>query len=235
MARATMMASWSAETYNARYWQHGGAPTTVLTSEQEVNQTQADDAGELWRSRRAKGPDFPAVLGKGLEARAFGADIAGASAVEARREQTLDIGRLFGVPAQYLDIALAGSSKTYSNLNDEALSLERFTLGQFVDPIQDTISELLPGDAYDDRHMVIDMTTLTRAGQEARYRAWQIATGKPWMLPAEVRTAEGLPPDDNFPADGGDTEVETEVSNSAPGIIPGSDLVPVMAGGGSDA
>ena len=228
MARATMMASWSAEAYNSRYWQHGGVPTTILTTEQELTQTQAEDLGELWRSKRARGPDYPAVLGKGATAKDFGADVANATAVEARREQTLEIGRLFGVPAQYLDIALAGSSKTYANLNDEALSLERFTLAQFVDPIQDTISDLLPGDEYDDRRMVIDMTSLTRAGQEARYRAWQIATGKPWMGVDEVRTEEGLPPDDRFTG-----EVETEVSNSTPERLPPAEpgtALPAMEG-----
>ena len=218
MARATMMASWAAETYNARFWQHGGVPVTVLTSEQELTQTQADGIGDLWRSKRARGPDYPAVLGKGMVANEFGANVANAAAVEARREQTLEIGRLFGVPAQYLDVALAGSSKTYANLNDEALSLERFTLGQFVDPIQDTISELLPGDEYDDRRMVIDMTALTRAGQEARYRAWSVAAGKPWMGVDEVRTAEGLPPDDRFT--GEPEKVETVVSNPAPSPVP---------------
>jgi phage portal protein BeeE len=84
-----------------------------------------------------------------------------------------------------------GQSQTYANLNDEALSLERFTLSGFVDPIQDAISELLPGE----REMQIDMTALTRAGQESRFRSWQIATGgKAWMDVAEVRALEGLPP-----------------------------------------
>jgi hypothetical protein len=45
--------------------------------------------------------------------------------------------------------------------------------------------------------MLIDMTRLTRASQEARFRAWQIATGnKPWMMPSEVRFEEGMAPND---------------------------------------
>jgi hypothetical protein len=43
--------------------------------------------------------------------------------------------------------------------------------------------------------MLIDMTRLTRASQESRFRAWAIATGnKPWMMPEEVRTEEGMGP-----------------------------------------
>lgn len=211
MARSTLMQSWAADNYASRYWQHGGSPTTVLTTDQEVDQVQAEDAGNLWRMRRSLGPDFPAVLGKGMSAEAFGADTASASAVEARREMVLDIGRLFGVSEKYLFVGLQGSSMTYANVNDEAIGLQRFTLDGFIEPMQDCISDLLPGDAVEDRRMIIDMTTFTRASQEARYRAWQIATGKPWMGADEVREQEGLPPDDRFT-----DEVETPVSISAP-------------------
>jgi len=213
MARSTLMSSWAADSYASRYWQHGGSPTTVLTTEQELDQQQAEAVGELWRLRRSLGPDWPAVLGKGASAEAFGADTASASAVEARREMVLDIGRLFGVSEKYLFVGLQGSSMTYANVNDEAIGLQRFTLDGFIEPMQDCISDLLPGDAIEDRRMVIDMTTFTRASQEARYRAWAIATGsKPWMGGDEVREQEGLPPDDRFTS-----EVETEVSNPAPG------------------
>jgi hypothetical protein len=43
--------------------------------------------------------------------------------------------------------------------------------------------------------MLIDMSRLTRASQESRFRAWQIATGnKGWMMPSEVRSEEALEP-----------------------------------------
>jgi len=196
MARQSLMEAWSAGNYASRYWQHGGSPVTVITTEQELNDPQTEGLASRWRERRLLGPDYPAVFGKGAHAEPYGADIAAASAVEARREQAIDIARLFGVPVTYLGITLSGTSLEYSNLGDQVLSLERFTLGAFVDPIQDTISDLLPGDPEeaDSRHMVIDMTPITRGSQEARYRAWQIACGKPWMDPEEVRAAEGLAP-----------------------------------------
>ena len=109
----------------------------------------------------------------------------------------VEVANLFGVPARYVNVVPTGQSMTYANINDEALSLERFTLSGFVDPIQDVISDLLP----DPRLMLIDMTRLTRPSQESRFRAWTIATGqKAWMLPSEVRTEEGLPPDDDIDA-----------------------------------
>ncbi|RPJ28273.1 MAG: phage portal protein [Chloroflexi bacterium] len=197
MARNSMMTAFASDTYASRYWQAGGSPTTVITTEQELNATQADDIGARWRDRRSRGPDYPAVLGKGAEAKPWGADISNAVAIEARREIIIEVANLFGVNSQYLNVSPTGTSKTYSNVQDEALSLERFTLSGFVDPIQDVISDLLP----DDRFMLIDMTRLTRAAQESRFRSWQIATGmKAWMLPSEVRTEEGLSPSDGIDA-----------------------------------
>lgn len=196
MARNAMMSAWASDAYQSKYWQAGGAPTTQITTEQELTDPQADSIAARWRERRSKGSDYPAVLGKGAKAEPWGADVTNTLAVEARREISVEIANLFGVPARYLNITPTGSSSTYANLNDEALSLERFTLAGFVDPIQDVISDLLPDTSDDEeRFMLIDMTRLTRAGQEARYRAWAIATGnKPWMMPDEVRNEEGLAP-----------------------------------------
>ena len=197
MARNTMMQAWASDGYGARYWQAGGSPTTVITTEQELDNTQADLIGARWRDRRSKGPDFPAVLGKGAAAQPWGADVANSVAIDARREIVVEIANLFGVPARYVNVVPTGQSMTYANLNDEALSLERFTLSGFVDPIQDIVSDLLP----DERFMLIDMTRLTRASQEARFRAWQIATGgKAWMEPGEVRHEEGMGPNENIDA-----------------------------------
>jgi len=190
MARDTMMSVRSAEAYTARYWQAGGAPTTILKTDQWLDDTQADDAGNRWRNRRAMGPDFPAVLGMGLDAKEWGADLAKQSGQEARRAMVADVGNLFGVNVRYLNANIEGSSMTYSNLQDEAVSLDRYTLAGFYEPLQDLITDLLP----DPRRMEIDTTAITQGSQESRYRAWQIATGKPWMDAEEVRAKEGLPP-----------------------------------------
>jgi HK97 family phage portal protein len=191
MARNAMMMAHASDAYVARYWQSGGSPITQITTEQFLDDTQADAIGNRYRARRAKGPDYPLVLGQGATAQPWGADVSQQAAVEARREIVIEIANLFGVDAEYLNVTPTGSSMTYANIQDKALALDRFTLSGFYDPIQDIVSDLLP----EERYMLIDMSRLTRAGQESRFRAWQIATGnKPWMMPAEVRTEEGLAP-----------------------------------------
>jgi HK97 family phage portal protein len=189
LSRQVLMSSFAADAYGAKYWQGGGSPTTVITTEQDLTNTQADAIGERWRQRRVKGPDFPAVMGKGAKAEPWGADVSGQAAVEAKREIAIEVANLFGVPARYINVPIGGSSQTYANLNDESLSLERYTLSGFVDPIEDCISDLLP----DPNMMRVDMSRLTRAGQEARFRSWMMALGqKPWIMPGEVRRLEGM-------------------------------------------
>lgn len=197
MARNSLMSAWASDIYASRYWQAGGTPVTQITTDQELDQAQVETIRGRWRDARGKGPDYPAVLGKGALAAPWGADISNQLAIEARQNIAAEIASLFGVPSRYVNVNPPGSSMTYSNIQDEALSLDRFTLSGFYDPIQDVISDLLP----EDRYMLIDMTRLTRASQESRFRAWAIATGnKPWMMPEEVRTEEGLPPNDDVVA-----------------------------------
>lgn len=193
MARNSLMSAWASDAYASRYWQAGGTPVTQISTEQELDNAQAEAIANRWRDRRSMGPDYPAVMGKGAHADPWGADVSSQLATEARRDISAEVANLFGVPSHYVNVNPPGSSMTYSNVQDEALSLDRFTLSGFYDPIQDLVSDLLP----EERFMLIDMSRLTRASQESRFRAWQIATGgKPWMTAPEVRVEEGLAPSD---------------------------------------
>lgn len=195
MARNAMMMAHASDAYVSRYWQAGGSPITQITTEQFLDDGQADAIGNRYRARRSKGPDYPLVLGQGASAQPWGADVSQQAAVEARREIVIEIANLFGVDAQYLNVNPQGSSMTYANVQDKALALDRFTLTGFYDPIQDLVSDLLP----EERYMLVDMSRLTRASQESRFRAWAIATGnKAWMLPSEVRVEEGMGPNDSI-------------------------------------
>lgn len=190
LARATFAAAIAAERYASRYWQAGGSPTTVLETEQRLTKPQIDETSELWAEKRSRGPDYAPVLSGGLKARSFGADPTSESAVEARRELVADIGRYFGVPTRILN-APTGDSETYHTSEAANQDLVRYTLQNYIEAIQDAISDELPGG----RRMVMDVAPLTRGVQLNRAQAWQFALGgKPWMDENEVREIEGLPP-----------------------------------------
>ena len=190
VARATLAGAMAAENYVSRYWQGGGAPTTVLETEANLSDAQASQLGNRWQQRRAQGPDHPAILSNGLKARPFGADITSQAAVEAHRDQVASVARYFGIPARMVN-APSIDSQTYKTSQEENIDLLHYTLDNYRCAIEEAITDLLPGG----REMRMDPTRLTEGTQLARYQAYQLATGNAaWMAGEEAREAEGLPP-----------------------------------------
>jgi phage portal protein BeeE len=185
LARREFQAYLSADNQMARYWLNGGPATTVITTDQELDDAQADAIGNRWDARRSNGGT--AVLGKGAHADPWGADPTTETAVEARREIVADIGRYFGVPTRILN-APAGDSETYANVEDDAIDLMRYTLGGYIDPIQDLISELLPGDPVAGRRMVIDPTQFVSGDLTARATAYAALVTAGIVTVPEART-----------------------------------------------
>jgi phage portal protein BeeE len=155
VARAQFQAYLASDTHLARYWVNGGPSVTQITSDQVLAPGEAEDIAQRWVDRRSLGADFPIVLGHGFAAAPFGADPTTESAVEARREIVADVGRYFGVPSRILN-APAGDSETYANVENDATDLWRYTLRGYAGPVEDAISELLPGDYIGGRRMRLD-------------------------------------------------------------------------------
>jgi phage portal protein BeeE len=173
LARRQFSSYLAADVVAARYWAKGGPPVDVLTTEQDLTDPEADRIAQRWADRRAMGADFPAVLGKGAKAQPYGADPTAESAVEARREMVAEVGRYFGVQPRTLN-APAGDSQTYANVEDDAVDLERYTLRGYMGPVEDAISELLPGDYQVGRRMRMDTIRLTQGNLESRARAYPL-------------------------------------------------------------
>lgn len=190
LARTTFAAVIAAENYASRYWQAGGAPTTVLESDAQIPDPVATKISDRWAERRAKGPDYAPLLSGGVKARDFGADPTAQAAVEARREMVADIGRYFGIPTAILN-APAGDTETYNTTEAQGLHLVTYTLSNYIQAIEDAVSDQLPGG----RRMEMDTGRLTRSTQLSQAQALQLATGgKAWVDVDEAREAWNLPP-----------------------------------------
>ena len=197
LARMTIGAAYAAGEYRGSYWASGGAPTIVLTSDQKINQDQADDWRERWVDRRSSHPGEPAVLGQGLHAEKFGADMSGGSGgMTADGELGASIARVMGVPPHLVNVPSYASSLTYQNTESAGLDLVRYTLEPYSDAIGDVMGDLLPGDYIIGRRVRLDLRHLSQAEQGSRFAAWSAAldpsTG--WMSIDEVRANEGLAP-----------------------------------------
>lgn len=190
IARIKFAETLAADAYASRYWQAGGSPTTVLETDADLNDTEANELSDRWLEKRSRGPDHAPVMSSGIKAHAMGADPTAQAAVEARRELVADIGRYFGIPSHILN-SPQGDSETYHNSESGNLNLLRYTLQNYIDAIQDGISELLPGG----RHVVMDTRPLLYSTQLARAQSFQLLTGGKAILDVdEAREELGLPP-----------------------------------------
>jgi len=186
----------ASENYARSWWSEAGAPGVVISTDQELTTEQADAIQERWIAKRAGGSRIPAVLGKGAQARPFGADPTTESAVEARREITAEVARYFGVPPYLVNAPLAGgSSLTYTTTESQALDLIRYCLAPYSDPIADALSDLLPGDYITGRRARVAYDDLTAGELAGRMAAWQAASGGPFATGPEARAAFGMDPD----------------------------------------
>lgn len=205
LARTMLGAALAAEGYASRYWQSGGSPTTVLETDAQIPDPIAQQIGDRWAERRRRGPDYAPVLSGGLKAREMGADPTANAAVEARREQVADVGRYFGIPTAILN-APTGDPTTYATTEAQGLHLLTYTLSNYIQAIEDAISDQLPGG----RTMQMETDPLTRGTLLAQAQALQLATGgKPWITVDEARESWGMPPlDAPIPADGPPADIQ---------------------------
>lgn len=204
LARDVFAAAFAADAYRSDFWSNGGAPVVVLTSDQKIDNEQAEAISDRWATMRQASPGKPAVLGSGAAPVAFGSDLGAQGAADAASRLGTAVARYFGVPSWLVNVPSEAGSMTYSNASAAGLDLVRYTLRPgYAGPISDALSDELPGDAIAGRRVRLGLDHLTHGTMLERAQTYQIATGgESWMTPAEVRDELGMPTDMSFAAAG---------------------------------
>ena len=194
LARETFTAAFSAASYDAAFWENGGAPRTVITTDQALTQDQADEIRNRYVTQRQNNPGQPAVFGRGAKLDAFGADLAAAGASEAAGRLGAAVARYFGVPPHLANVPNYASSLTYVNTESAGIDLVRYTLSAYAGPMGDAVSEELPG-LYETggRTVVLDLANLTVPDLESQGRYYTAALGH-WLTRDEIRAELHRPP-----------------------------------------
>jgi HK97 family phage portal protein len=109
--------------------------------------------------------------------------------VEVQQWNTAQVCRILGIPANMM-LAEAGSSMTYSNVEQEQIAFTRYSLSAYYVEIEQAMSALLPRGT--DARMNID--ALLRNDTLTRYQAHQIAIAAGFKTIDEVREDEKLAP-----------------------------------------
>jgi phage portal protein BeeE len=221
LARETFTAAFSAASYDAAFWENGGAPHTIITTEQVLSQDQANEIRGNYVTQRQNNPGAPAVFGRGAHLEAFGTDAATAGASDAAGRLGAAVARYFGVPPHLANVPNYASSLTYVNTESAGIDLVRYTLSAYSGPMGDAVSDELPGDAYGaGRRVLLDLSDLTVPDLESQGRYYQMALGR-WMTRDEIRERLNLPPAPDSAFDVGSAPAAPSPAGPAPLTVVG--------------
>jgi hypothetical protein len=191
LAREVFAAEMAAGAYRSDFWQQGGAPVTILKTDQAITSTQATDIQDAWVTARTTSPGKPAVLGMGADAKAFGTDLGTEGANQAGDKLKASIARYLGVFPSFVNVASEAGPLTYSTVEQESIRLVRFSVQPYCDIVGNNLSEYLPGDPITDRRVVINPDKFMRPDLLTWYTALSTASGGPFITREEARAQDG--------------------------------------------
>lgn len=201
-ARAEIQGAINLRDYAAQWFNGSGQPSGILSTDQALTADDAKQIRDTWNNiDPATGKPLPVtanpsnikVTGKGVKYEPIVLSPRDAQFIESRNFNTLEIARLFGIPATLMLTATEGSSMTYSNVEQDWLGFVRFTLTKYLRKIEEALSAFTPrGQA-----VRFQISALLRSDTLTRYQAHQIALTAGFMTLNEVRAIESLPPLEN--------------------------------------
>jgi HK97 family phage portal protein len=162
-ARDTIAAGLAADRFGAEWWEGGGHPTGVLSSDQALDETMAQRAKD--RFKKATQADKLAVLGAGLSYTAVQVSPEDAGWLDSINATDIMICRFLGVPPEMVGIATSGSSVTYANREQRAIDFLTFSVQWWLSRIEEAWSALLPRGVYvkHNADALLRTDTMTRA------------------------------------------------------------------------
>lgn len=187
-ARQTIGLGLAVRAYGADWYRSGGHPTAVLTTDRKIDTTAAEEAKA--RFREATLTDHLAALGSGWKYEAVQVQPDQALFLAATNATAVDVCGYFGVPPEFLGLAVSGSSVTYANREQRALDLLTYTVQWWVGRFERLYTRVLPKPQY----VKASFDALLRVDLLTRYRAHDLALRDGWKNRDEIRRIEELAP-----------------------------------------
>lgn len=176
------------EQFGANWFRDGAAPSSQLTSDQEIDDTDARIAQARWIASHA-GRRRPAVLGKGLKWAPVTITPNESQFLETMKMNTERIARLFRVPLHLIQ-HLDKSTSWGAGLQEQGIAFVTFTLGIWIARLEAELSRVLPRPQY----VKLNVSAFMRGNTKDRYLGYAIARQWGWMCVDDIRALEDLPP-----------------------------------------
>lgn len=172
----------------SRFWNKGGRPSTVLTTENKVGPEDKGRIREDW-SKMYSGPDseMVAVLDQDLKATFLSHDLKSSQFIETRQFQVVDLARIWGVPPHLIfDLSKA----TFSNIEQQSLEFVIFHLGPHYTRVAQAATKAFATHGFYFEHLT---DALVKGDLKSRMEAMWLQRQMGMSNGNELRRHENLP------------------------------------------
>lgn len=188
----------------ARSLGSSGIPTGILKStDPDFEKEDADELKASWlRNQRDR---TIAVLNATTDFEALAWNPTETQLLDARRFSLHETALVFGLDPSWLGVS--GDSMTYSNIEQQAINLVKFSVGGHLARFEQAFTQHLPRGTWAEANL----DALLRADTLTRYQAHQIGIAAGFLTSDEVREMERRPPL---------TPAQREAAKPAPPALP---------------
>lgn len=188
-ARQAIGLGLAAERYGARWFGDSADPSSVLETEGNLAEVEAQRVMQSWVSSQG-GRRHPAVLSGGLKYRPISITPEESQFLETRGYQRSEIAMFFGIPPHMIGDTEKQTSWG-TGVEQQTLGFVKFSLLPWLRCLESTYSRaLLPRGQY----MRFNLEGLLRGDTTSRYTAYTQARNAGWLSVDEIREKEDLPP-----------------------------------------
>lgn len=188
-AAQTIGTALAAEEFGARFFGDGAHPSSVLESEQAIDENTAKEMAARWKKSHGQRHREPAVLGGGLKWKPISLSPNESQFLETIDAKKVDICGFYRVPPHMVGI-VDRSTSWGTGIEEQMLGFITFTLGIWIARWEAALSALLPRPQY----VKFNLAGLLRGRLTERYRAYLMGRTGGWLSIDEIRAYEDMPP-----------------------------------------
>lgn len=188
MARHSLGLGLAAQEYGAKWFRDGASPSSVLETEQSLEDDQVRRVQRSWVASHG-GRRRPAVLSGGFKWKPIQITPEESQFLETRQFQGVEIAQLMGVPPHMIGI-VDRSTSWGTGIEQQSIGFVTYTLRPWLTRIEAAMTDALPRGQF----VKFNVDGLLRGDHKSRNEAYRIAIEGGWRNPDEVRALEDLPP-----------------------------------------
>lgn len=186
--RHSIQMSLEVEKYGHQWFKDSAMPSGVLSSDQDLTETQVKKTLKLWmmthRQRRV-----PAVVGAGLQWTPMTLSPEESQFLDTRQYQRSELAMLFRIPPHMLGDSTKATSWG-SGISSMGVEFLQFTLEPWLNLIEAALADVLPGA----QRAKFDIDGIKRGDPETRWKIYQMGRDMGVYSVNDILRMEGQPP-----------------------------------------